>query len=256
VDAACRLFPPKSACHKYRSWVCLGVGVGVENATEREWIFPVAEKSSVGIDGDAFFCENFPVGHRVVKSGALASLNFFHLVIHWKVRVVDNVSPFVFAPAVEVKFVFGVKNRLPVGGKHFFWVEHFCVGVGHFVGQFVLVMCDIQKQTKYFNFFLIGSFELLKCVFGAKVADLISGQFVRGFLPKKRRLVFAVLFSGFFLVFLVFYFFGATVRQMMINIIIKYQTAKMRRNEIPVGILGIGIGRSISFAIGCPFFFH
>ena len=176
--------------------MCLGVGVGVENTTEWEWIFPVAEKSSVGIDGETFFCENFPVGHRVVKRRALATVEFFHLLIDGEMRVVDNVSLFVFAPAMEVKLIVGVNNRLPVGGKHFFWVEHFGVGVGHFV----LVMCDIQKQTKYFNFFLIGSFELLKCVFGAKVADLISGQFVRCFLPKKRRLVFAVLFSGFFLV--------------------------------------------------------
>jgi len=46
-----------------------------------------------------------------------------------------------------------------------------------FAGQFialVLVMCDIQNETKYFNFFLIGGFERFLSFKGAKVAYLIS----------------------------------------------------------------------------------
>ena len=37
----------------------------------------------------------------------------------------------------------------------------------------VLVMCDIQNETKYFNFFLIGGFERFLSFKGAKVAYLI-----------------------------------------------------------------------------------
>jgi len=35
-------------------------------------------------------------------------------------------------------------------------------------------MCDIQNETKYFNFFLIGGFERFLSFKGAKVAYLIS----------------------------------------------------------------------------------
>jgi len=53
----------------------------------------------------------------------------------------------------------------------------FCFVCFFFAGQFialVLVMCDIQNETKYFNFFLIGGFERFLSFKGAKVAYLIS----------------------------------------------------------------------------------
>ena len=52
----------------------------------------------------------------------------------------------------------------------------FVLFVFFFAGQFialVLVMCDIQNETKYFNFFLIGGFERFLSFKGAKVAYLI-----------------------------------------------------------------------------------
>ena len=141
MDAACRLFPSKSARHKFRGWMCLGVGIGIQAATERSWIFPVAEISPVRIDADAFIRENFPVGHRVVKRRALAFLNAPHLLIDGELRVKDDVSVFVFTPTMEVKSVVGAENWFAVGSKHFFWVEKFGVGVRHccqFIGADVL----------------------------------------------------------------------------------------------------------------------